>query len=75
LHPGKIPIRGEINCEHRFFSTLLGLDAAYRIKRLSGSAARLAATELLARAESLDLELLKQIQALDPVKKPTPLGR
>jgi len=49
---------------------LLGLDAEYRVKRLNGSAARLAATQLLARAEPLDLELLKQIQALDPIKKP-----
>jgi len=54
---------------------LLGLDAEYRMKRLSGSAARLAATQLLARAEPLDLELLKRIQELDPIKKPAPLDR
>jgi hypothetical protein len=51
---------------------LLGLDAAYRINRLNGSAARLAATQLLARAEPLDMELLRQIQELDPIVKPAP---
>jgi hypothetical protein len=30
---------------------------------------------VLARAEPFDLELLKQIQELDPIKKPAPLDR
>jgi predicted transcriptional regulator len=54
---------------------LLGLDAEYRIKRRNGSAVGLAATQLLARAEPLDLELLKQIQELDPIVKPAPPSR
>jgi len=54
---------------------LLGLDAEYRVKRLNSRAARLAATQLLARAEPLDMEVLKQIQALDPIKKPAALDR
>jgi len=52
---------------------LLGLDAEYRMKRRNGS--RLTAPQLLARAEPLDLEMLKLIQELDPIKKPAPLDR
>jgi hypothetical protein len=53
---------------------LLGLDAEYRVaRRCNGS--RLTATQLLARAEPFDLELLKRIQELDPILRPAPPSR
>ncbi len=53
---------------------LLGLDAEYRVARRSNGS-RLTATQLLARAEPFDLEMLKRIQELDPIVKPAPLDR